>query len=198
MKIDDAILLEALIENLKDAFIQLVLCYQSRLYGFAVNLTGNTHEAEDIVQEALLGAYVTLRQYSAARIRELRLQAWLYKLTLNIFRNSRRRLQVASVPLDLSEGSAVAELYEDGEGGLEIFYENEERLEEIIHLIQQLPDYYRIVIVCYYFEEMSQQEIAVLLDQPLGTVKSRLHRGLQTLRRQVRLQEEKERIGYET
>jgi hypothetical protein len=56
--------------------------HQDRLYAFAFRLAESSQDAEDVVQEALLGAYVTLLHYPTARIRMLKLRAWLYKITL--------------------------------------------------------------------------------------------------------------------
>jgi RNA polymerase sigma-70 factor (ECF subfamily) len=84
-------------------FEQLMLDYQHRLYAFTLRQVGNQQNAEDIVQEAFLRAHHALTNYPASRIRELRLQQWLYKITLNVLRNSMRNQQHAEVSLDVSE-----------------------------------------------------------------------------------------------
>src|ERR1035441_8824245 len=87
---DEQALLKLLATSLDSTFRQLVLCYQDRLYTFALRLTGSAQDAEDTVQEALFGAYIALSHYTPERIHALKLRGWLYKLTLNVFRNCKR------------------------------------------------------------------------------------------------------------
>lgn len=187
MKYDEYELLDLLATDLDCSFRQLVLTYQHKLYAFALRLSGTAQDAEDIVQDALLGAYITLMHYSPERIRTLKLRAWLYRLTLNVFRNSKRRLLLDVVPHDLSDEEMVQDLAGAEQERPDLLYEQTENLYELAAMLNILPEHYREVIICYYFEDLAYQEIATLLDQPLGTVKSRLHRGLQLLRQQSQL-----------
>ncbi len=176
---------ELLSEDLEHFFYQLVLCYQDSLYTFALRLSNSRQDAEDIVQEALIGAYVTLSHYPSARIRNLKLRSWLYKLTLNVFRNSKRGSHPLTNSLDLYEENSEVMIREDIEERPDFLYENAECLQEITELLAMLPEHYRVVIICYYFEDLSYQAIASLLNQPLGTIKSRLYRGMHLLRQYV-------------
>lgn len=193
MKKNEDDLPELLASDLDSSFKLLVLHYQNMLYAFALRLSGSLQDAEDIVQEALLGAYVTLLHYPPERIRALKLRAWLYTLTLNIFRNSKRRLPLQVIPRDLFEEVEVLELPDSEKESPEFLYENAERLQELARMLRVLPEHYRVVMICYYFEELSYQEIATLLDQPLGTIKSRLHRGIQLLKKHLHPQKRKEK-----
>src|SRR5215813_13110346 len=175
---DEEMLAALLAEDLEGYFGRLVMQYQDRLYAFAFRLAESSQDAEDVVQEALLGAYMTLLHYPTARIRLLKLRAWLYKITLNAFRNQKRGARVLSVPLDVSEGSQVLDVQGNDEDEPERFFEVVERRQGVAELLHTLPEQYRVVVTCSYFEELSYQEIAELLDLPLGTVKSRLHRGI--------------------
>ncbi|HET8840066.1 MAG TPA: sigma-70 family RNA polymerase sigma factor [Ktedonobacteraceae bacterium] len=179
---DENELAALLAHDLEHTFRRLVVRYQDRLYAFAFRLTGSAQNAEDLVQEALLGAYITLSHYPRARILELKLGPWLYKVTLNVFRNHQRRTTLAVISLDLTEAYALLNLPESNEVQPEWLFEQAELQQEITELVASLPEPYRLVATCYYFEELSYQEIADLLDLPLGTVKSRLHRSLQMLR----------------
>lgn len=176
------ILPELLAMNVAASFEQLVRQFQHQLYVFALRQTKNAAEAEDIVQEAFLQAYVTLDTYSAQRIRALKLSAWLYKITLYVFYNRRRKGRVLEEPLDLSEESTLLAQEADWQGQPEVVFENTERLRELEALLGTLPERYQMAISCYYFAEMSYQEIANLLNQPVGTVKTHVFRGLQLLR----------------
>lgn len=168
--------------NLAGAFAQLVLIFQHRLYAFALRQAGSPQEAEDIVQEAFLQAYVTLENYPEQRIRALKLSAWLYKITLHVYYNRRRRVRLLEEPLDLSEESMMLELEDNWQERPEVLFENTERARELEALVVTLPEQYRVPINCYYFADLSYQEIADLLNQPVGTVKSNVYRGLRMLR----------------
>src|SRR5579883_244110 len=168
---DEQTLLDALVKDLDHAFWQLAVTYQDRLYTFAFRLTGSAQDAEDCVQEALLGAYITLSHYPAARRRTLKLRPWLYKLLLNVVRNHRRRKHLLAMPLDLTEEGQALDLADPHENEPEHFFEQMESQQELAALVHTLPEQYQLVITCYYFEDLSYQEISELLDLQLGTVK---------------------------
>lgn len=182
MNLREQELLMLLATNLHRHFYQVVLLYQHRLYAFALRLTGSSQDAEDIVQEAFVSAYVSLENYPAQRIQTLKLQAWLYRITFNVYTHSIRSAHLQLVPLDLADDSPALELESRAEERPEVLFEDQERRQELEILVAQLPDRYRIAITCYYFEHLTYQEIAELLDQPVGTVKSNISRGLQKLR----------------
>ena len=163
-------------------YTDMVLFYQNRLYTFAYRLTGNAHDAEDIVQEAFVGAYVSLEQYPPQRIQTLKLRSWLYRVTLNVFNHHTRGARLHLVPLNLSEESQALALEDDVDERPEALFEQQELQQELEGLVTQLPERYRIAITCYYFEQLNYQEIAELLDQPVGTVKSTVSRGVRLLR----------------
>jgi RNA polymerase sigma-70 factor (ECF subfamily) len=179
---DDQELLGLLANNLHQQFQQLVLCYQQRLYSFAQRLTGSWQNAEDIVQETFVSAYVSLENYPAERIRTLKLQAWLYRVTFNVYTHSIRGSQLQAVPLDITGNNSVFEIADRTEEQPEMLFERLESQQELEQLLMQLPERYRVGITCYYFEHLSYQEIAELLDQPIGTVKSSIFRGIRLLR----------------
>jgi RNA polymerase sigma-70 factor, ECF subfamily len=182
MELREQELLLLLATDLYKHFYQVVLLYQHRLYTFALRLTGSSQDAEDIVQEAFVSAYVSLENYPAQRIQTLKLQAWLYRVTFNVYTHSTRRTHLQLVPLDLADDSLALEIETRPEEHPEVLFEDQERRQELELLIAQLPDRYRIVITCYYFEHLAYQEIAELLDQPVGTVKSNVSRGIRLLR----------------
>jgi len=98
-------LLSMLATDLDYHFSQLVLLYQQRLHSFALRLIDSPQDAEDIVQETFLRAYHALKSYPVLKVRTLRLRQWLFTITLNIFRNRRRKTEHQSIPLDTSEDS---------------------------------------------------------------------------------------------
>lgn len=116
------------------------------------------------------------------------MQAWLYKITLNVFYARLGKPKFHVVSLDVSEDSAMLEIEDDWHAQPEAVVESAEFLREMEALMLLLPERQREVINLYYFAEFSYREIAGLLDQPLGTVKSQLHRGMQMLRQATKRQ----------
>ncbi|GHO82700.1 RNA polymerase sigma factor [Dictyobacter formicarum] len=193
---DDVFALAKLLAtNLDRYFPELVHTYQHTLYTFALRLSERSQDAEDIVQEALLRSYIALSHYPAEHIRDLQLRPWLYKLTLNVFRNSRRGLHRATFSLESTEESVVLEVPDSESVQPEIWYDLLERQQELANALYLLADHHREIIVCVYFEQLSYQEAATLLDIAPGTVRSRLNRGIKALR--IILSTEREK-NYET
>ena len=177
-------LVELLATNLDRYFPQLVLSTQQRLYAFALRQAGSPQDAEDIVQETFIRAYHALRTYPAERIRFMNMQPWLYKITLHIFyRQSSNDARIQSTPLDISEESIHCEIEDNEDERPEKVLEDREDRRTLEALISCLPEHYRVSVSCYYFAELSYREIAELLQQPIGTVKSNVHRGTQLLRK---------------
>src|SRR6266700_7887006 len=100
-------LLSLLSSDLNRYFPSLVLNFQQRLYAFALRYTGIPQDAEDIAQEAFIRAYHALADYPAERIRTMKLQSWLYKITLHIFYRHASSVRLVCEPLDLSEESEM-------------------------------------------------------------------------------------------
>ena len=177
---DEEDLLSLLATDLDRHFRQLVILYQQRLFSFAIRLAGNPQDAQDISQETFLRAYHALKSYPVLRVRALRLQQWLYTITLNIFRNRQRKPEHQSIPLDISEGSQQLEIEDTSSGPEEEVYWHEIR--RVLEMqLASLTEPYRVAVTLYYFEDLSYAEIAELLNQPIGTVKAHVHRALRQL-----------------
>lgn len=166
-------------------------------YGTAYRMTRNRDDAEDLVQEAAVQAF---RAYGLF-LPGTNFKAWFFKILLNCFRGScrKRKRQPEIAPLDdVSElymyvQTAKAGLHQQNTnpGALVISKMSEEQIEMAI---EALPDEYRAVAVLYFMEEISYQEIADILDCPVGTVRSRLHRGRKLLQKALWELAEKQHI----
>jgi RNA polymerase sigma-70 factor (ECF subfamily) len=185
MEQNEDALLAKLVTDLRGHFTQLVLGYQTRLYAFAYRLCRSRQEAEDIVQEAFIGAYVALENYTPERIQTLKLQSWLYRITLNTYYHHTRKARLQLVPLIMDEEGSEQSFEDDEHEQPEALFEVKERRQELEALVMTLPERYRVALTCYFFEQLSYQEIAELLEQPLGTVKSNVSRGLRLLRTHI-------------
>ncbi len=175
----DAPLTEALARDLDSGFEAVVHAYQHRLYAFALAMSGEPADAEEVAQDAFLRAYTALRRYAPARIRELQLNAWLHQIALNVFRNRVRRRSLRLVPMEPELTVA------DTAPGPEARALSRTVLRELANLVSGLPDQQRAAVVLRCVQGMTYGEVAAQLGQPEGTVKSNVHRGLQALRRRA-------------
>jgi RNA polymerase sigma-70 factor, ECF subfamily len=162
-----------------DSFEELAMPLFDQLYNFAHWLTRNREEAEDLVQETYAKA---LKGFSSFKL-GTNFRAWMYRILRNTFLTSRTGLKMTViVPLDEENGP---ELAVEGDTPETILFERSER-EMLQSAIDQLPVYYREILLLCEVEEMSYQEIAETLSIPVGTVMSRLSRARKTLRDSLR------------
>lgn len=181
-------LLESLATDLDACFEDLVSQFQDRLFAFAYRITGNREDAEEVAQDAFVRAYRALQSYPAARIRSLALRAWLYQITLNVSRNKirRKRHRVVSIGQpDHSGEHAAFEVADDPETRPDSVLEKRQRRRTVAGLVASLPERYRSTLVLRYVEGLRLEEVAQILKQPLGTVKSNAHRAIAALRESI-------------
>src|SRR5258708_36923352 len=95
----------------------------------------------------------------------------------------------AAVSLDTASGDFLLDLDDEWQERLEAVYEQGERRRELETLVDTLPEPYREVIGLYYFDDLSHHEIADLLNRPVGTIKTHVHRGLRMLRKALQMKE---------
>jgi len=171
--------------DLDGCFEQLVSHYQDRLYSFAYRLTRNREDAEEVAQDAFVRAYRALKAYPSERIRSLSMRAWLYQITLNVTRNRLRgkklRLVSMSAP-NRNEAAAAFDAPDNPERQPDSVLEKKERRANLAELVATLPERYRSTLILRYVEGLSLEEVAAILKQPLGTVKSNAHRAVVALR----------------
>ena len=165
-------------------FEQVVEDYQRRLYGFALRMTGNREDAEEIVQDAFVRAFRALAKMDPEQRAELRLQPWLYTITLNVTRNRLRSKRPTAVALDsLADPDALLNETQEGPDQPEAIVERGADMVLVEQALLQLPMHLRAAATLRFIEGRSHPEIAEILDQPIGTVKSHVHRAVRILRR---------------
>ncbi|MGW7762490.1 RNA polymerase sigma factor SigW [Bacillus velezensis] len=169
----------------QNAFAEIVDLYKDKIYQLCYRMLGNVHEAEDIAQEAFIRAYVNIDSFDINR----KFSTWLYRIATNLTID-RIRKKKPDYYLDAevagaegltmySQIAADGVLPEDAVLSLEMS-------DTIQKKILKLPDKYRTVIVLKYIDELSLIEIGEILNIPVGTVKTRIHRGREALRKQLR------------
>jgi RNA polymerase sigma-70 factor (ECF subfamily) len=152
--------------------------YLDGLYSYAVVLSRNRTEAEDLVQEACLRALRAMERLRS----DSNIKSWLFTILRNIWLNQLRQSRTASevVELDLDENSANMAV--DTAKDPYATYVSKVEREQVRNAIQQLPLEFREIILLREYEELSYDEITALLDCPVGTVMSRLARARAKLR----------------
>jgi RNA polymerase sigma-70 factor (ECF subfamily) len=173
--------------DLDGSFERMVRTFQDRIFSFAHRLSGNREDAEEIAQDAFVRAYRALRTYPADRIRTLALQAWLYRIALNVARNRFRVKRARLVSLDAGgengeEARRAWEAPDDPRGRPDSRFEEKENRAGIAALVATLPERYRAALILRYVEGLRLEEVAAILEQPLGTAKSNVHRAVNLLR----------------
>lgn len=169
----------------QEAFADIVDLYKDKIYQLCYRMLGNAHEAEDIAQEAFIRAYVNIHTFDVKK----KFSTWLYRIATNLCIDRIRKkkpdyyldAEVAGTEgLTMYSQVASSDLKPDEE------VEAMDLQDTIQKEILKLPEKYRSVIVLKYIDELSLQEISDILEIPIGTVKTRIHRGREALRKQLR------------
>lgn len=149
---------------------ELIEQHLDAVFAYAFRLTSRSDWAEDLAQQAFLSAFQNQNQLrDPSKIRQ-----WLMSIARNAYFNERRqRLPVPASQLEV-------ELLEIGQPDERGWFGDEEQVQKAL---QQLSDEHRVVVLMFYFEDLSYREIAEELSVPVGTIMSRLSRAKQHLRR---------------
>ncbi len=166
------------------AYERLVGLYSPRLYGYLLRLVGRADEAEELLQEVFLRLVRSMATYR----HDGQLTAYLFRIATNVVRDRYRRKQVRPHQVAESEAGDGEETVSLGENVAGDEPEPGERIRQseraaaLSAALARLPEEQRQVILLRHFSEMPFNEIADLLNCPVGTVLARAHRGLRRLR----------------
>jgi RNA polymerase sigma-70 factor, ECF subfamily len=155
-------------------------------YGVARNLSGNASDAEDLIQEAALNAFRAFSSFTPGT----NFKAWFYKILTNCHFERFRRQRPATV--DLEEVTDLYMYKRTAEAGLHAGCGDPASLvmskmttEQVMAAIFGLPEEFQIVATLHFVDDMKYQEIAEVLECPVGTIRSRLHRGRKMLQQRL-------------
>jgi RNA polymerase sigma-70 factor, ECF subfamily len=169
----------------QNAFAEIVDLYKDKIYQLCYRMLGNAHEAEDIAQEAFIRAYVNIHTYDMSK----KFSTWLYRIATNLSIDRIRKKKpdyFLDAEIAGTDGLTMYSQVAAEEKLPEEEIETMELQQTIQNEILKLPDKYRSVIVLKYIDELPLKEISEILDIPIGTVKTRIHRGREALRKQLR------------
>lgn len=160
--------------NDSSEFEELLRKYQHRIYNLCRYMVGNPQDAQDAAQDAFLKAYKNLRDFMP----ESSLYTWLYRIAVNTCLDYKRKTSVVTL-----RNECLSEEEPSGEPSPERKYESKEISEAIQSALQKLPKKLRPAIVLRGIDGFSYEEIAEILHTSVGTVKSRISRARDELRR---------------
>ena len=168
--VDDAYLVRRAQEGYLDAYAELVERYSGLAYRVALRVVGNHHDAEDVAQEALVGAWQQLPNFRA----QSTFSTWLYRIVTHRALNRVQR-QHPSNSLDVIGDVA------DACAGPAVRLERDLMKDAITDAIQALPPAQRITVVLHHLEGLSYAEVAAVTDSSVAAVRSHLFRARRTL-----------------
>jgi len=161
----------------QEAFEKLVTRYQKPVYNLVYRLLGNAEDAKDITQEAFVKAYQSLAKHNP----ELAFHSWLFRIAQNLsidyLRRKKRRITVSldETPENYPHEVQQPELADTAPDARSILIEKQ-KCDHIQNIINSLPEQYKSVIILRHIEGLRLEEIAQILNLPLGTIKTNLYR----------------------
>jgi len=169
-------------QQLVHIFEEELMPHIESLYGFAFHLTHDEEDSNDLVQDTCLKAFRAMESYQ----RGTNGKAWMFRILKNTFINEFRRKAKGPIPIDFSEFNVIPDEEEDNHFATfsDLRTEMFDKMmgDEVTEAVNALPGDFRIVILLCDIEDFSYEEISKILDIPIGTVRSRLHRGRNMLK----------------
>ena len=180
MKDDDHRLIADVLRGKEAAYALLMRRYEERLFNTVFRLLGNHEDAQDVVQETFINAYQSLASFKG----DSQFFTWLYRIAYNTA-ISHKRKQKGTLSLDASRngeagGIEPLDRSEHNQPGSALFRAEDER--RIQHALNRMSPEHRAVLVLKDMENQKYEEIAEILNVPIGTIRSRLHRARLELR----------------
>jgi RNA polymerase sigma-70 factor (ECF subfamily) len=184
----DTVIIKRFIEGSEAAFDELVKKHSGKAYQVAYGLLGNNHDAEEVVQDAFIKVFKNLKKFRG----DSKFTTWLYRIVTNLARNKyhwhRRRGAEVNVSISDSmpgETNSLDMDIPDMKCEPLKMLEYAEVEENLKTALERIPEKLREVIILRHFEEMSYSDIASILNCELGTVKSRLARARDALKKEL-------------
>ncbi len=169
------------------AFEELVLQYHNKIYALAFRYMGNEEDAYDMAQEAFIKAFRSLRTFKG----KSSFSTWLYRVTANVcldeLRRRKRRIVALSLdePLATQEGDEVEKEIADSSPGVDVIYEQKEFSQYIQQLLDEMKPEHKNAIILRDTMGFTYEEIAEVMNCSMGTVKSRISRARNVLRKKI-------------
>jgi RNA polymerase sigma-70 factor (ECF subfamily) len=181
---EDQQLIDECLAGQTDAFGQLVVRYQDRLYNTLVNVLGSADEARDVAQEAFVHAFQKLATFRG----QAAFYSWLFRIALNAAISQKRKRRRMSASIDRAHdqtGIEPADPRDDNQPSYSM--ELAERQALVRTALSQISEEYRTVLVLKEMDGLKYEQIAEIVGCPIGTVRSRIHRARTELRTKLKI-----------
>ena len=178
----------------QEDFEEEIVPHLDAMYNFALRLTSDPSDAEDLVQDTIVKAFRFFSSYEKGT----NAKAWLFRILKNSYINNYRKQSKKPNQVDYDE---VSSFYETIRADRTDTSDLEDKMfrelvdDDISQALEELPEDFRTVVLLCDVEGFTYEEIANMLDVPIGTIRSRLHRGRNLLKAQ--LKEYAEKRGYQ-
>jgi RNA polymerase sigma-70 factor (ECF subfamily) len=170
----DDVLLRRAAKGDEEAFLLIYRRHQAPMYRFALRMTGNTWAAEEIVQDVFMTLMRDPKKYDATRGA---LGAFLYGVARNrVMKHLERLPREVALEEKNEDGTGFGIILQDASTPA-MWLEKRERVRQVRDAVQELPVEFREAVVLCELEELSYEEAAQMAGCPIGTIRSRLHRG---------------------
>ena len=182
MSDNEALLLKKIKDGDVASFELLIKDYQVYAYNIAYRMMGNEEDAKDAAQEALIKVYKSIHKFKESSS----FSTWLYRIVMNTCKDElkKRKEKVLSLDkeMETDDGTMSREIGDESLNPSKIVERN-----EVSHVVQEaintLPDANKMVIVLRDIQGLSYEEISQVIKEPVGTVKSRISRGRNQLKK---------------
>ncbi|MEX0994337.1 MAG: sigma-70 family RNA polymerase sigma factor [Balneolaceae bacterium] len=168
----------------QEDFDEEIIPHLDALYNFALRLTTDPNDAEDLVQDTIVKAYRFFDSYEKGT----NAKAWLFRILKNSYINNYRKKSKKPQQVDYDE---VSTFYETIRAERTDTSDLEDKMfrelidDDISNALEEIPEDFRTVVLLCDVEDFTYEEIANMLDVPIGTIRSRLHRGRNLLKAQL-------------
>jgi RNA polymerase sigma-70 factor (ECF subfamily) len=178
--VNDASLIALAVEGDTGAFGQLVEKYQHRLFNTLLPMAASREEAEDLTQDAFVQAFTKLHTFQ----QQSAFYTWLYRIAFNLALGRKRRRRRVEISVEQAREVVGLEPVDDGDAPGERL-ERTERVAQVREALESMSEEHRAILVLREMEGCCYETIAEILELPVGTVRSRLHRARIQLRDQL-------------
>lgn len=173
--ISDEELARQLQQGNETALETIVSRYHSKIFSYIYRMNNNYHNTNDITQEVFIKICRSIKKYNP----EFSFKTWIYVIASNTCKDYLKSAYVQKTVCGLEMPENIL----DNEDTPEEFLLKQDEREAIMEVLNQLGDIHREVVVLRFYEDLKLDEIALVLDIPVGTVKSRLSNGLHNLKK---------------
>lgn len=170
------------LKNDQAAYHRLLEKYRRPVYGIVRRMIPDDEDARDLSQESFIRAFRNLNQFDPER----RFSSWLFRIAHNLCIDHYRRRKLDTVPMVRRDnGEESTWDLPDTTPGPEVEFSDRERGRRLLAAVESLPPAYRSVIILRHQQGLAYEEIAEVMELPLGTIKARIHRAHRLLKEKL-------------